>query len=144
MRWTKLKSSLEALCAPTLRERVAPHQARYRYTREEIGRIWVTVDGREVASFDTSTYIRRASRGIEAFGGTCCQRCTVGRESCGAARATCVDSQLSESRLTSCSGERHGGCASIQLGPGRVLCVTLHHQKIHDAPRRSANFSAGG
>ena len=68
MRWTKLKSSLEALRAPTLRGRVALHQARYRYTREEVGRIWVTVDGREVASFDTSTYIRRrAELGADLF-----------------------------------------------------------------------------
>jgi hypothetical protein len=59
IRWSKLKGSLDALRAPKLRKRVALHQARYRYTREEIGRIWVTVDSREVASFDTSTYIRR-------------------------------------------------------------------------------------
>jgi hypothetical protein len=68
MRWTRLKSRLEALRAPALRKRVALHQARYRYTREEIGRIWVTVDGREVASFDTSTYIRRrAELGADLF-----------------------------------------------------------------------------
>jgi hypothetical protein len=59
MRWSKLKSTLDELLAPELRGRVALHQARYRYTREEVGRVWVTVDGREVASFDTSTYIRR-------------------------------------------------------------------------------------
>jgi hypothetical protein len=55
MRWSKLTSSLEALRAPAVRDRVALHQARYRYTREEVGRVWVAVDGREVASFDTSS-----------------------------------------------------------------------------------------
>jgi hypothetical protein len=68
IRWSKLKGSLDALRAPKLRKRVALYQARYRYTREEIGRIWVTVDGREVASFDTSTYIRRrAELGADLF-----------------------------------------------------------------------------
>ena len=54
MRWSRLKSSIDAFRAPSVRDRVALYQARYRYTREEVGRIWVTVDGREVASFDTS------------------------------------------------------------------------------------------
>jgi len=68
MRWTKLQSSLKALRAPTLRDRVALHQARYRYTREEVGRVWVTIDGREVASFDTSRYARRrAELGAQLF-----------------------------------------------------------------------------
>jgi hypothetical protein len=30
------------------------HQARYRYTREEVGRVWVALDGRELMSFDAS------------------------------------------------------------------------------------------
>lgn len=59
MRWSKLKSNLEALRAPAVAGRVALHQARYRYTNEEVGRVWLTVDGREIASFDTSTYVRR-------------------------------------------------------------------------------------
>jgi hypothetical protein len=59
MRWSKLTSSLDDLRAPALRSRVALHRARYRYTREEVGRVWVTIDGREAASFDTSTYLRR-------------------------------------------------------------------------------------
>ena len=68
MRWSKLKSSLDDLRAPALRGRVALNQARYRYTREEVGRIWITVDGREVASFDTSTYVRRrAELGDDLF-----------------------------------------------------------------------------
>jgi hypothetical protein len=68
MRWSKLKSSLDDLCAPALRGRVALNQARYRYTRGEVGRIWITVDGREVASFDTSTHLRRrAELGADLF-----------------------------------------------------------------------------
>ena len=61
MRWSHLKTALGELCVPELRARVRLHQARYRYTREEVGRVWVTIDGREVASFDTSSYIRRRS-----------------------------------------------------------------------------------
>ncbi len=55
MRWSQLKTNLEALRAPALKKRVGLHQARYRYTLEEVGRIWVTIDGREIASFDTSS-----------------------------------------------------------------------------------------
>ena len=59
MRWTQLKSRLSELVVPELRDRIALHQARYRYTREEVGRVWLTIDGREVAQFDSSTYVRR-------------------------------------------------------------------------------------
>jgi hypothetical protein len=62
MRWSQLKSNLESLRAPALQKRVALHQARYRYTLEEVGRIWLTIDGREVISFDTSSYIRRRAQ----------------------------------------------------------------------------------
>ena len=54
MRWSQLKSQIEALRAPALKKRVGLHQARYRYTLEQVGRIWLTIDGREVASFDAS------------------------------------------------------------------------------------------
>jgi hypothetical protein len=59
MRWSQLKSRISELVDPSVRDRVALHQARYRYTREEVGRVWLTIDGREVASFDSSTYTRR-------------------------------------------------------------------------------------
>ena len=55
MRWSQLKTNLEALRAPALKKRVGLHQARYRYTLEEVGRIWLTIDSREIASFDTSS-----------------------------------------------------------------------------------------
>ena len=55
MRWSQLKSRLESLRAPALGKRVSLHQARYRYALEEVGRIWLTIDGREIASFDTSS-----------------------------------------------------------------------------------------
>ena len=55
MRWSQLKSNLEALRAPALKKRVEIYQARYRYTLEEVGRIWLTIDSREIASFDTSS-----------------------------------------------------------------------------------------
>ena len=62
MQWSRLKHRLEERFAPVLRGRLALHQARYRYTREEVGRVWVTIDGREVASFDTASYIARRAR----------------------------------------------------------------------------------
>ena len=50
---------LKERLAPTLRRRVAIHQARYRHSREELGRIWVEVDGREVAAFSTAPAVAR-------------------------------------------------------------------------------------
>jgi hypothetical protein len=53
MRWSKLKSLVEECFAPSLAKRVSLHQARYRHTQEEVGRVTMTVDGREVAAFAT-------------------------------------------------------------------------------------------
>jgi hypothetical protein len=53
MQWSKLKSLVEGRFAPALGRRVSLHQARYRYTREEVGRVWLMVDGRDAASFAT-------------------------------------------------------------------------------------------
>ena len=54
MRWSQLRTALKERLAPCLRDRVALHQARYRYTREEVGRVWIALDGRELMSFDAS------------------------------------------------------------------------------------------
>lgn len=53
MQWSRLKSLVEARQAPALRGRVTLHQARYRHAQEEVGRVWLAVDGREVAAFAT-------------------------------------------------------------------------------------------
>jgi hypothetical protein len=58
MKWSQLKSRLESFLAPSLAGRVALHQARYRYTHEEVGRVWFTVDGREVGDFATHMGMR--------------------------------------------------------------------------------------
>jgi hypothetical protein len=53
MQWSKLRSLVESRFAPSLGRRVSLHQARYRYTREEVGRVWIAIDGRDAASFAT-------------------------------------------------------------------------------------------
>jgi hypothetical protein len=53
MQWSRLKSLVEARQAPSLRGRVTLHQARYRHAQEEVGRVWLAVDGREAAAFAT-------------------------------------------------------------------------------------------
>jgi hypothetical protein len=45
--------------APSLRGRLAVHHARYRTSLEEQGRIWIQIDGREVAAFKTLPAERR-------------------------------------------------------------------------------------
>jgi hypothetical protein len=62
MPWTQLRSSLNEFVAHGLKGRLAIHQARYRYTREEVGRVWVTLDGQELISFDTSRYVARRAQ----------------------------------------------------------------------------------
>jgi hypothetical protein len=59
MPWTRIKSLLRDRLAPALRNRVAVHQARYRHSREELGRIWVQLDEREIAAFSTAPAVRR-------------------------------------------------------------------------------------
>jgi hypothetical protein len=77
MQWSRLKHLVEERLAPTIRSRVSLHQARYRYTLAEVGRVWITIDGREIASFDTSSYVAkraelsaqiRDARGLRPYG----------------------------------------------------------------------------
>lgn len=56
--WTKLKSRIEERFALSLKGRLRVHQARYRNTREEAGRIWFELDGVELASFATYPHKR--------------------------------------------------------------------------------------
>ena len=50
MRWTKLKQQLESRFADKLRGRLELHTAHYRHAHDSDGRLWLTIDGREVAS----------------------------------------------------------------------------------------------
>lgn len=77
MQWSRLKHLVEERFAPTIRSRVSLQQARYRYTLEEVGRVWIAIDGREIASFDTSSYVGkradlsaqiRDARGLRPYG----------------------------------------------------------------------------
>ncbi|HET7219251.1 MAG TPA: hypothetical protein VFJ02_14440 [Vicinamibacterales bacterium] len=62
MPWRQLRAALRERVTPPLCDRIGLHQARYRYTREEVGRVWLTIDGREIVQFDTSTYLRRRAQ----------------------------------------------------------------------------------
>jgi hypothetical protein len=64
MQWSRLRSTLEARFAPALQGRVRLHQARYRHANEEVGRVWVAVDGEELAAFATGArwrHVREAA-----------------------------------------------------------------------------------
>jgi hypothetical protein len=64
MQWSRLRSTLEARFAPALQGRVRLHQARYRHAHEELGRVWVAVDGEERAAFATGArwrHVREAA-----------------------------------------------------------------------------------
>lgn len=59
MAWSKLRAGIEGRFAASLRGRLRVHQARYRNTLEEMGRIWFELDGREIASFETLPALKR-------------------------------------------------------------------------------------
>jgi len=59
MQWSKLRSAIEGRFAPALGGRVSLHQARYRHANEEVGRVWIAADGRELASFATGARWRQ-------------------------------------------------------------------------------------
>ena len=50
MRWSKLKQQVESRFAETLRGRLELHTAHYRHAHDGDGRLWLTIDGQEVAS----------------------------------------------------------------------------------------------
>jgi hypothetical protein len=66
MKWSRLKHLVEERLAPSVSGQISLHQARYRRTLEEVGRVWVSVNGHEVISFNTNSYVaKRASLGAE-------------------------------------------------------------------------------
>ena len=56
MRWSELRSKVEAEFADEIRDRVAVHVTRH-HERSRSGRGWITIDGHEIANFcDWSVY----------------------------------------------------------------------------------------
>jgi len=50
MQWSKLKQMIEHRMCDSLAGRVELHYARYRHAHDGHGRLWITIDGREVES----------------------------------------------------------------------------------------------
>ena len=65
MQWSRLRSAIEGRFAPALKGRVSLHQARYRHANEEVGRVWIAADGRELASFATGARWRQVRAAAE-------------------------------------------------------------------------------
>ena len=60
MRWSKLKSLIEAKFATHLNNRVAIHSTRYGDCT--CGRAWLTLDGKEIANFCTRAHYNKESQ----------------------------------------------------------------------------------
>jgi hypothetical protein len=58
MPWSRIVAMLRDRLTPELRGRVKVHQARYRHAHGELGRIWLALDGQEIASFTPESYGR--------------------------------------------------------------------------------------
>jgi hypothetical protein len=50
MRWSKLRTSIEALMAESVRGRVGLRVTRYRRCHDQDGRAWITLDGKEIVN----------------------------------------------------------------------------------------------
>jgi hypothetical protein len=61
-KWSKLRAALAERVATSIGTRLAIHQARYRRTGEEVGRVWLTLDGQELISFDTNSYVAKRAQ----------------------------------------------------------------------------------
>jgi hypothetical protein len=73
MQWSKTKGLFKNRLAESLTGRLDIHCTRYRWTRDEDGRAWVTFDGREVANFCFWTFHNRywpLAAGIRQVSGT--------------------------------------------------------------------------
>jgi hypothetical protein len=57
MKWSQLKKTIESFICPTLRNRVKFYSTRYRSTHDQVGRAWISVDGKEIYDFSTPTWI---------------------------------------------------------------------------------------
>ena len=65
MRWSKIKQQVESRLAASVAGRIRFHNAGYRWHHEADGRIWITVDGDEIASFCTQSYQNQKARLVD-------------------------------------------------------------------------------
>jgi hypothetical protein len=63
--WSRLKLKVEALFAPSVRDRLAIHMTSYHGSNSETGRAWITVDGQEIPLTDFRHYYAYADRASE-------------------------------------------------------------------------------
>jgi hypothetical protein len=57
MRWSSLKHQVEERFAESLRGRIALHDTWYRHAgHDRVGRVWLTIDGQEIANFCAFRY----------------------------------------------------------------------------------------
>jgi hypothetical protein len=59
MRWTAIRARFETLLADSVRGHVALNTTRYQHAHDYEGRGWITWDGRQIASFESMTYLIR-------------------------------------------------------------------------------------
>jgi len=65
MRWSKLKQTVESRFATDIQARVAVHLTSYRHAHDGLGRGYITLDGREVASYCYWTAVRNGGIGFD-------------------------------------------------------------------------------
>lgn len=59
MRWSSIVRSFEPFLAPALAGRIRLHATHYRGAHDDEGRGWITLDGRQIASFESLPYLVR-------------------------------------------------------------------------------------
>jgi hypothetical protein len=59
MRWSSIVRNFEPFLAPALAGRIRFHATRYRGAHDGEGRGWITLDGQQIASFESLPYLVR-------------------------------------------------------------------------------------
>lgn len=52
MQWSKLKSRIKSFVCPELKDRIDFHLTSYRKSHDGADKVWITIDGRKIFSFD--------------------------------------------------------------------------------------------
>ncbi|MCG8459203.1 MAG: hypothetical protein MI919_23245 [Holophagales bacterium] len=67
MQWSKLRKQVLSRFAESVAKRVDLHSTRYRWHHEADGRIWITIDGEEMATFCANRFRQRWYRLVDGM-----------------------------------------------------------------------------
>ena len=67
MQWSRIRKQILSRLAPSVAKRVDIHSTQYRWHHEADGRIWITIDGEETATFCANRFRQRWYRLVDGM-----------------------------------------------------------------------------